>query len=701
MSKLADILKNEYKSKGIVTGAASAIGKKSLEKLDIRNALFGGSGIGSVLGRKIFGKGYSATSSKTAPTSSIQSSQTSGVDNALLQAINQNATITAKNTMGIPMMARDMNVMRQNVVKLVKLQGGTPSTKADMFFSKAKEREAMYESAMEKNKPTKLGQKANDDPDKKGFIGKLLEYGTFLFAGLKAILSKIPDMLSSVVGGALKTIMNIFSIDNIMKVMGIASNTLSTIIKFAGVVAANPVFLTLAALGTAAAMLAELRGDVDEKRAKFLELAKEKKDAGELSPEKEKELQSIKTPANQKAAREQLGGYDPITNKIENPNASLENISNLEKQARVAPAMPPGTAKMLLDAGEYDGYTKQQLESWSQGKNAASQKLVTSEPPTYNPVVDQTTNMPAAPTNAPAAPTNAPSRMSSGNVTMQTPPPAATAPTGISQQIGGAESLGNYNVSFGDRKLKSGKFTNIAETQTGKSLTDMTLKEVGEYQATRGANGAVGKYQFMTTTLFGRKDSKGKLIPGLVQQEGLDVNTTKFTPEIQERLQKRLLEQNSASLKNMNIPITPGNQYMAHYIGPAGTKAVHEAIQKNPNMSVADAMTAKGYKIGNNPELHKLKVGEFESTLAGRLKKNENPHATKLANAPSNKGQSLATSSSEVNAARDSAITRKPETVVVTTPAPAPQVSGMGGTVTMASVTDDELARQLFYRQVA
>ena len=697
MSKLADILKNEYKSKGIVTGAASAIGKKSLEKLDIRNALFGGSGIGSVLGRKIFGKGYSATSSKIAPTSSIQSSQTSGVDNALLQAINQNATITAKNTMGIPMMARDMNVMRQNVVKLVKLQGGTPSTKADMFFSKAKEREAMYESAMEKNKPTKLGQKANDDPDKKGFIGKLLEYGTFLFAGLKAILSKIPDMLSSVVGGALKTIMNIFSIDNIMKVMGIASNTLSTIIKFAGVVAANPVFLTLAALGTAAAMLAELRGDVDEKRAKFLELAKEKKDAGELSPEKEKELQSIKTPANQKAAREQLGGYDPITNKIENPNASLENISNLEKQARVAPAMPPGTAKMLLDAGEYDGYTKQQLESWSQGKNAASQKLVTSEPPTYNPVVDQTTNMPAAPTNAP-------SRMSSGNVTMQTPPPAppaATAPTGISQQIGGAESLGNYNVSFGDRKLKSGKFTNIAETQTGKSLTDMTLKEVGEYQATRGANGAVGKYQFMTTTLFGRKDSKGKLIPGLVQQEGLDVNTTKFTPEIQERLQKRLLEQNSASLKNMNIPITPGNQYMAHYIGPAGTKAVHEAIQKNPNMSVADAMTAKGYKIGNNPELHKLKVGEFESTLAGRLKKNENPHATKLANAPSNKGQSLATSSSEVNAARDSAITRKPETVVVTTPAPAPQVSGMGGTVTMASVTDDELARQLFYRQVA
>jgi hypothetical protein len=57
MSRLADILKNEYKSKGVLGGAASALGKRTREKLDIRNALFGGSGIGSIVGRKIFGKG--------------------------------------------------------------------------------------------------------------------------------------------------------------------------------------------------------------------------------------------------------------------------------------------------------------------------------------------------------------------------------------------------------------------------------------------------------------------------------------------------------------------------------------------------------------------------------------------------------------------------------------------------------------------
>ena len=60
-SRLATILEKEYKTKGVISGLASATGKRALEKLDIRNALFGGSGIGSAIGRKIFGKGYSAT----------------------------------------------------------------------------------------------------------------------------------------------------------------------------------------------------------------------------------------------------------------------------------------------------------------------------------------------------------------------------------------------------------------------------------------------------------------------------------------------------------------------------------------------------------------------------------------------------------------------------------------------------------------
>ena len=60
-SRLSQILEQEYKNMGVVSGSMSAVGKRAREKLDVRNALFSGSGVGSILGRKILGKGYSAT----------------------------------------------------------------------------------------------------------------------------------------------------------------------------------------------------------------------------------------------------------------------------------------------------------------------------------------------------------------------------------------------------------------------------------------------------------------------------------------------------------------------------------------------------------------------------------------------------------------------------------------------------------------
>ena len=54
-SRLANILEQEYKTKGLVSGAVSALGKSSREKSDIRNMIFGGSGLGSIIGRKVFG----------------------------------------------------------------------------------------------------------------------------------------------------------------------------------------------------------------------------------------------------------------------------------------------------------------------------------------------------------------------------------------------------------------------------------------------------------------------------------------------------------------------------------------------------------------------------------------------------------------------------------------------------------------------
>lgn len=151
MSRLASILEQEYKTKGLVGGTASAVGKAAKEKLDIRNALFSGEGIGSVIGTKIFGKGYSATRKTGGKTTSPISDNLSSGESPVLQEMNANMKLTAKNSMSLPMMARDMNLMKLNIFKLVKAFGDKPNTnKTDMFWEKSKIRDAAYNNTIGK-----------------------------------------------------------------------------------------------------------------------------------------------------------------------------------------------------------------------------------------------------------------------------------------------------------------------------------------------------------------------------------------------------------------------------------------------------------------------------------------------------------------------------------------------------------------------
>jgi hypothetical protein len=146
--RLARILEQEYKSQGLVSGTASAVGKRLREIIDVRNLFFSGTGMGSVIGQKVFGKGYSATTSgKKLPEDKLTpvTSPSSAMSETLLMGIKQDTKITAKNSIVLPQLARDMNLVRQNIAKLVKLQGGTASQRADMFFKRAGEREAEYE----------------------------------------------------------------------------------------------------------------------------------------------------------------------------------------------------------------------------------------------------------------------------------------------------------------------------------------------------------------------------------------------------------------------------------------------------------------------------------------------------------------------------------------------------------------------------
>ena len=265
----------------------------------------------------------------------------------------------------------------------------------------------------------------------------------------------------------------------------------------------------------------------------------------------------------------------------------------------------------------------------------------TEEPSTTKPVE----TVPKTPTAAPAPPVVTPKPAIVKPAITETAKTAAKVGVGVAgmatmnSAIGGAESGGNYDVSYGDSlDKKTGKMVNRAkdpktgkplnlktpEEFSGKKLTEMTLSEVkafGEYRSQNGAGaGAVGKYQFMPSTLFGRKNKKGEFVPGLVQQLKKPMSSL-FNETLQDELQNALRAQDVATLKRLGVPITPGYEYMAHYIGAGGAAAVFNSINRGEDKTVAQVMIDSGYAVGNNQELYKLRAIEFEKTLQGRLEK--------------------------------------------------------------------------------
>ena len=204
--------------------------------------------------------------------------------------------------------------------------------------------------------------------------------------------------------------------------------------------------------------------------------------------------------------------------------------------------------------------------------------------------------------------------------------------------IGGAESGGNYNITYGDKLDKNKNIvrgSNLSpEQKFGKDLTELTLEEVdmlGKERNRENKNtSAMGKYQFMNSTLFGYKDKGGVFRPGLVQRLNLDMKTTKFTPEIQEKIYALFRQDNLNTLQKLGVPITPGYEYMAHYLGAGGAKAIYD--RRNTDMTVQQALVNAGLndpvngKV--NEELTRLKAADFESILESRLKKHGlEPHA--------------------------------------------------------------------------
>lgn len=96
----------------------------------------------------------------------------------------------------LPNIAKDISIVKSNMVKLVGMQGGTPKTRAESFFSGAANREKEYESQFKKS-----GLSPSRSDSKSSKSGGLFSSDTSIFDFIKSIANKLIKGLLVVLGG--------------------------------------------------------------------------------------------------------------------------------------------------------------------------------------------------------------------------------------------------------------------------------------------------------------------------------------------------------------------------------------------------------------------------------------------------------------------------------------------------------------------
>jgi lysozyme len=197
-SRLAQIYRQELaKNRGFLGSFAGASGARVREITDLRRHLLPQMGITGAISQRVFGKPFRYGNGMGTETTSNSSSGTDRVVSDKLTRIDINSKMTAKNTIVLPAMARDMNLMRLNMQKMVTLSGGTASIKSDMFFKRAADREALYESQFKKTS----GLAADSTVKKSNTIEKS---GGFLSSIVDFLKLPLLSMFTSLFGALLK-----------------------------------------------------------------------------------------------------------------------------------------------------------------------------------------------------------------------------------------------------------------------------------------------------------------------------------------------------------------------------------------------------------------------------------------------------------------------------------------------------------------
>jgi hypothetical protein len=203
MSSLRDLVYSRRQSgQGVVSSFSGGVKERLKEKFDPRQ-LINQKGLMAALFPGL--KTYKAKSPSTGRVSGESIEKTSmDISNVkpLFESIQLNTSVTAKNLSVLTAIHRDFNVIRQNLVKFLKLEKTDAATKADMYFKAAAKREQMYESQLAQLKGTSENS-PNKLKDNKKSNFNLLEFLVIggIFAGIviaiKTGIEKVVETLDN------------------------------------------------------------------------------------------------------------------------------------------------------------------------------------------------------------------------------------------------------------------------------------------------------------------------------------------------------------------------------------------------------------------------------------------------------------------------------------------------------------------------
>ena len=341
MATFTDILRKQRKSgAGIGSSLATAFSERAKERLDPRNYLFNRKGLATALFPGLKGYqsgGKSSEKLKGGGESGGLGAGAESILNTIADRLGQLKTqfkMVAKNSLVLPQMARDANITRQNIQKLVKLQGGDASNKADMFFRRASERESLYENAMKEGKPSPTKEEKKEG-EKEGFFKKIFKF-------IMPIVTLIINAVKSAVSSILTAIKGIVEFTKNIPAL---TSGLGSLVRF--LAPGGALLLGLSALGAAIWSIDKLmdmdieraRKDEEDKARKEGKSESEIKRAGDEAVERAKKFQSdaLTNPMDDAA----LGAA--ITNEVGSPEPT--RITNPKQAGYYSPVNQKALAR--------------------------------------------------------------------------------------------------------------------------------------------------------------------------------------------------------------------------------------------------------------------------------------------------------------------------------------------------------------------